>query len=56
MHATYGIVPVGLFTILAISRSLGIVKMAQKKESARNKPNETEMSNLSADQNKEKTN
>ena len=59
MHATYGLVPVGLIVILAASRSLGLVRMAQKMEAASKakleKKDEVEMTNV-ADPSKEKTN
>ena len=40
MASTYYLVPIGLFTVLGLSRSLGLVRMAQKKEQAKAKKNE----------------
>ena len=57
MHATYGLVPVGLLIILTLSRSLGLVKIAQKMDAAK-KPvekKEVEMSSTVSDPTKEKT-
>ena len=57
MRATYGLVPVGLLVILTLSRSLGLVKMAQKVDAAK-KPfekKEVDMSSSAVDPSKEKT-
>ena len=59
MHATYGLVPISLIVILTASRSLGLVRMAQKMEAASKakleKKDEVGMTNV-ADPSKEKTN
>lgn len=58
LKATWALIPVGLILILGLSRSLGLVRMAQKLEAASKKPESISATSTAAvdDSTKEKTN